>query len=545
MANYKTAISICTSDSAKALDVTSTIKTVNGEQNVIFGGDTYKDLKTYNDEIDSSDNRNKEICKEITDPRLNTKIAYPLCPIFGSPGFIRSPRDNSKCIAFDCPPDWERDGDICKKPLVDAIIDKRSKCDDRWYDWITIPNYHLGNKFTKGKQEGICYAPCNSKNIPAYNIDPLLIQEDDITDLQNETNISNNITDRCINKNDFMMGKYEFTPEYCPLSWVFRIHYKTPKGVDDLKLKLKKIYQEYQNNNLTSTNTKTTSLNSGSSSIYMLNEKNSTEKYNVKYNNNDYNKNLDICDTKIKTNTSKNNEDISNTDIVTSDSKITDTYNKLISDIEISNRAMEIIDKIDDSLDNIPIKFDQQTCDACNSLNTIDRLTDAYNICSLYKNQPELDDGSNRISVLKQACNALFSNNMKTNYNSTSFELLPNKEDITFQTKQLKDSELLLQNDDPKPVILDNDLSNVFKAIITAISIILLVIFIILFMILFNDIIYPYIVKPLFDIIRRVFFGIPQGVISYVDSVKIKNEDDFNSKAMKEIANNSNTNVQK
>ena len=63
-------------------------------------------------------------------------------------------------------------------------------------------------------------------------------------------------------------------------------------------------------------------------------------------------------------------------------------------------------------------------------------------------------------------------------------------------------------------------------------------------MILFNDIIYPYILKPIFDIIRRVFFGIPQGVISYVDSVKMKNEDDFNNKAMKELAK-SNINVQK
>ena len=538
MANYNSAISICTSDSTKLLGATKTTKSVNGTENVIFGGDKYPDLRTYNDTIDSEGNRNKELCKEVTDRELNTKVAYPLCASVAGPGFIRSPRDLSKCIAFDCPPDWERDGDICKKPLQDAIIDKRSHCDERWYDWIVIPNYHLGNKFAKGIQEGICYAPCRPHNVPAYLIDPLLIQADDTTDPQNESNASVNIIDRCISKTNFMMGKYENTPEYCPLAWVFRIYYTTPKGLEDLKLKLKRIYENYLNNkDLMSIDT----VDESDPNFYMLhqdqdtNQKPSDYRYHNRLKHQVKDNNIDSCNYKFTKNKrrltrkGKHIETEIDTTIRTdetgiSKTKVTDAYNKLTSDIEITKRAMEIVDSIGSYLENIPPEFDQQTCDACNSLSTNERITEAYQICSLYSETPELDDSSDKINILKQACNALFSKEMEYSYKSNASELLINNDLQTFQTKQSNIKDLLAKNDDPHPVSLEGDTKNVYKMGNIGILIIVIPIIVVLIVIIFIDIIWPYLLKPLFDIISRYIFGVPQGVISYVNTAKEQNE---------------------
>jgi hypothetical protein len=517
MANYKSAISVCTSDTMKALKVKSKTKVVKGEDNIIYGGDTYSDLRTYNDEIDSTGNRTKEVCKEVSDRELNKKVAYPLCSTIAGPGFIRSTRDLSKCVAFDCPPEWDRDGDICRKPLKDAIIDKRSHCDERWYDWIVIPNYHIGNKVSKGKQEGICYGPCNIGNIPAYIIDPLLLQVDDPTDKDNVMNINNNIVDRCISKTNFMMGKYEYTPEFCPLAWVFRIHYKTPIGIDDLKDKLRLLYNNYKNKNKKTKNDD----NAEDDSLFTLN----TDKgrYEDRIEDHDTTvSNYLKCKDKTKKDESGSTGTYSN--------KLTEEYDNLMNDFEITKRAMEIIDSIGEYLDNIPELFDQASCDACNSLSTEERLTEAYNICKKYYESPEYDDGSVRVNILKQSCNALFNDTISTKYKSNAFDLLPNISPISFTTRQVNDKEISDLTEEkeqiPKPINTQKENNALYKSLIKGCFIILIPIMLILLYISYKEVIYPYILEPIINFIKSKIFGLPEGLIAYTTSIKQQIEEE-------------------
>lgn len=203
--------------------------------------DLYKDLKTFDTKIDAQDRRNKSICKTT----LDGKDAYPHCTELHGPGFVKlgTSDDNQpfKCEVYDCPPGFTKHGQYCnKEPLfADAKIDKRSRCDERWYDWFLIPNYHLGNKFYE-EYVGKCYAPCPVKHVPAFASDPTDGSRADFT--------SDDKMDKCVPRDLYFAGKYAEGTDYCPLAWIMRIYASNPKYAKELiAAKRKKIEELYGN----------------------------------------------------------------------------------------------------------------------------------------------------------------------------------------------------------------------------------------------------------------------------------------------------------
>lgn len=174
----------------------------------------YGDVRTYNNDKDDNENRTKEVCSYTS----NARDAYIPCTIEHGVGFTRKISDRSKCITYDCPPGFENNGVQCTKPLEDYVITKQSHCDERWYDWFMVPNYHLGNTYYSPKV-GQCYKPCPARSVPQYAKDP-------VDDTSAGMNMQERL-DRCVNRNEYMSGKYQEGSDYCPLAWVYRL-YNTP-----------------------------------------------------------------------------------------------------------------------------------------------------------------------------------------------------------------------------------------------------------------------------------------------------------------------------
>jgi len=84
-------------------------------------------------------------------------------------------------------------------------IKKEAFCQDKWYDWIVIPNYHFNNKFFKdtgpyNKKDILkCYKPCKSNYMPYLN---------------------NKGEQICIEKSIASDGIYANTIDYSPLSLI-------------------------------------------------------------------------------------------------------------------------------------------------------------------------------------------------------------------------------------------------------------------------------------------------------------------------------------
>lgn len=197
-----------------------------------FDSTLYKDAKTFNASIDGKDNRTKSLCKVTL-----TGDAYPHCADKYGPGYVKKGTSDKtqpyKCEVYDCPPGFERKGKYCSKEPVfeDAKVDKRSKCEERWYDWFLIPNYHLGNKFFQEKV-GKCYAPCPVNHVPAFAEDPVDASRADF--------FSDDQNDKCVPRQLYFMGKYAEGTDYCPLAWIMRIYNMNQANARDLLYRRRK-----------------------------------------------------------------------------------------------------------------------------------------------------------------------------------------------------------------------------------------------------------------------------------------------------------------
>lgn len=233
----------CTMVRAEELGILSKEQYKANDTKAPFNSTLYKDVKTFNSTIDSQDRRTKSLCKETIDK----KEAYPHCSELYGPGYSKlgTPDENQpyKCEVYDCPPGFTRQGQYCnKEPLFnDARIDKRSRCDERWYDWFLIPNYHLGNKFHE-QEVGKCFAPCPVRHVPAFASDPVDSSRGDIS--------SDDKLDQCVPRDMYFAGKYAEGTDYCPLSWIMRIYASNPQNAKELiHAKRKKIEEIYGNAN--------------------------------------------------------------------------------------------------------------------------------------------------------------------------------------------------------------------------------------------------------------------------------------------------------
>uniref|UniRef100_A0A6C0CSG0 Uncharacterized protein n=1 Tax=viral metagenome TaxID=1070528 RepID=A0A6C0CSG0_9ZZZZ len=195
----------------------------------------FENTKTYNTVFDqtSDTDRYESICRK----HPNNSNSYPICALEYGLGFSTNSNDASKCIAFQCPPGFTSDKKGCVKP--NTIPGKKSKtefCEERWYDWFTIPNYHLGNKYVKLENE--CYKPCNPGSIPSFGTDPVDGYSPGL-----------GITDRpemCANKDIYLGGKYNSPQNYCPIAVIKRLSSTRDSLIKD--------YENAINNKYTETN---------------------------------------------------------------------------------------------------------------------------------------------------------------------------------------------------------------------------------------------------------------------------------------------------
>lgn len=180
----------------------------------IRGGDInhykngYDDIKTYS--CLSETNKPYYLCE---------KNGQPSCLLQKNAGFgfTTDPNDKTKstCITAECPTGFEEDPnntEICIKPKHESNVVRSSRIDERWNDWFIISNYHLGNKYGKD-DSGTKYKPCKSGSVPAFKTDPVDNMVNSSTD---------EVLSKCIDKEQYFEGKYEDSPEYCPLAWIMR-----------------------------------------------------------------------------------------------------------------------------------------------------------------------------------------------------------------------------------------------------------------------------------------------------------------------------------
>lgn len=135
--------------------------------------------------------------------------SYPHCILEHGVGFRRN---GDKCSTVkQCPPDFEPTEKGCiKSDAVNATFSKGELCDERWTDWFTIPNYHLGNKYQLSNKK--CMKPCGKGQVPGYGTDPVDGEKADVASLDN--------LDKCVEKKKYFSGKYENGLDYCPIAMV-------------------------------------------------------------------------------------------------------------------------------------------------------------------------------------------------------------------------------------------------------------------------------------------------------------------------------------
>jgi hypothetical protein len=93
-------------------------------------------------------------------------------------------------------------GQVTKPSVIPFITNKNELCNDRWYDWFTVPDWHLGNRYFKpDTANGKCYKPCEINTLPAKSED-------------------GNIFDRCIHKNYYQFGFYASSFNYLPIALI-------------------------------------------------------------------------------------------------------------------------------------------------------------------------------------------------------------------------------------------------------------------------------------------------------------------------------------
>ena len=198
-----------------------------------YKGREYNGLRTYNPTVDSETARSEDICRENVDGTQ----AYAACSLAvnAGPGYMAKAGFPGTCVTHACPPGFVDSRGTCKKPLSDALVSKRARCDERWTDWFMVPNYHLGNAFYSSNV-GQCMAPCPPGQVPAFATDPVDGSGVDFT--------SSDDLGMCIDKQEYFDGKYAESAEYCPVAWIHRLGVTTREIEQSLQEKYDNVITE-------------------------------------------------------------------------------------------------------------------------------------------------------------------------------------------------------------------------------------------------------------------------------------------------------------
>jgi hypothetical protein len=137
------------------------------------------------------------------------------CPIKNS-DLVNYDTSKERCTLKECPNGFVKsaDGTKCEMYIDDIDIyryKKDNSCGEQYIDWITIPNYHLGNSFFKlntGESKDDfngCFEPCDVNFVPYKTKDD-----------KNASKSKDSI--HCIRKSIIDIGRYgKYTLDYCPL----------------------------------------------------------------------------------------------------------------------------------------------------------------------------------------------------------------------------------------------------------------------------------------------------------------------------------------
>ena len=182
-------------------------------------------VETYNSAFDQS----KSITYRLCDYDPSSSTAYPTCEMSSTAGvgFRVKKSDVSKCIATQCPTGMILSDGVCQNVGVikNNKVNKKEFSQERPYDWMQIPNFHLGNNYasnssiTYGADGSVTsnvitsYAPCPAENVPQYHNDP--VDGDTIGDEVDHI-------DKCVPKSQYFNKKYANSPEYCPITNIHR-----------------------------------------------------------------------------------------------------------------------------------------------------------------------------------------------------------------------------------------------------------------------------------------------------------------------------------
>ena len=308
-----------------------------------------------------------------------------------------------------------------KAPLADYKLAKESKCSERSYDWFTVPNYHIGNKYEHVEKNAnkTCYSPCkDDKFVPSYGIDP--VDGTFVSFYNNSDKL-----DKCVSIDTYFAGKYSNgfntgNSAYCPLAMIHQI---------DAYINADKLnYSKYVHTSNTSRPQFVLQTSSSSQS-----EKNGDVK-TLQSGGGDAG---DVVSGVSKQLASCSEVDVEKIDRVREGFAVEDkTYSDTTKD-QYDASVARYKDTVKSDLSarappaNVSYPSSREMIDACNSLNDeTSRVEEAYEICSKLK-----DDDANRTSdhdkSLKQACNLVF-----CDPSNTALKKLSGKDQVCFDTNQ-------------------------------------------------------------------------------------------------------------
>jgi len=185
---------VCTIQNAKAYGIFGKYKYFNDA----ITKDEQTNINVYNNETDDKnyklcvvDDENKNAytnCALSTQnpwKTLSEKFEYCMLPLDITLPTYLSYSSNSESV-------------IEKPKDIIYITQKNKLCNETWYDWFTIPDYHIGNKIIGNDTQDKCYAACDIGTIPWK----LSNTEGDY--------------DQCINRDKYKYGLYKNEFYYTP-----------------------------------------------------------------------------------------------------------------------------------------------------------------------------------------------------------------------------------------------------------------------------------------------------------------------------------------
>jgi hypothetical protein len=266
------------------------------------------------------------------------------------------------------------------KMLLDYRVNKKKLCEETWYDWFTISDYHLGNKYDNIKNEvdgtTTCYSPCPSYSVPGYATDPVT----------GETSSMFDHTDKlktCVSRSSYFSGKYQSGSKYCPLTRIHRIYNSVRPDINEY------VKTKYIDTNVAFDDEQPQHAPEQGIRLTQLQNNASKNKLSVEQSFNVRNSNIHVA--------YKNYQE-----------------NNVASALK-SIPQSELVNVMS------PNYTDLQR--ACQALNTTSRVTEAYKICKQINDLESLpaaerekkqlamfNNDSIKLSMMKQSCSAVFCN---------------------------------------------------------------------------------------------------------------------------------------